>query len=172
MSTQIQLGSQAVVKVEVKNPSTSLASQQLVGVTVSNPSTTLILGVGVPGQKGDAGSSVATYTAASAVSGHVIVTVNSSGQAIPADPTNLAHSAAILGITQNAASGGGSLNVQNSGYMSHSGWNFTPQQPVFLGTMGAISQTVPSGALFSKAVGVAVSATSMVISLQPAIILS
>lgn len=124
--------------------------------------------VGPQGPQGLSGSSVTAYTAALALSGHVAVVLNAAGQAMPADPTNPAHHA-VAGITTQAGAMGAAVEVVSRGMLEHLGWTFTVDQPVFLGLDGAVTQTLPPTAVFSKSLGVAVSATRVSIDFQPAI---
>lgn len=134
-------------------------------------------GRGDTGRAGGGGGSTTitadapTYIAATAISGHTVVTLDVTGKALPADPTVAAHAHAVIGISLNAASAGGQLTVVDSGLLTHLGWSFEPGLPVFIGMDGVITQTPPS-AVWQKVVGVALSATSIVVGLQPAIFLA
>lgn len=125
---------------------------------------------GPPGAQGPQGpsGSAEVYIAASAISGHIVVTLDSAGQVIPADPNTAAHGNTIIGVTVGAAIGGDPVELATSGLVAHSGWSFTVGQPVFAGTAGAITQTSPAG-LWQKVIGTARTATSFVLNLQPAI---
>jgi hypothetical protein len=75
----------------------------------------------------------------------------------------------VAGITIGASSSGASVGLLSSGVLEHTGWTFTTDLPVFLGLAGAITQTLPPAAVFSKVLGVAVSPTRISIDFQPAI---
>jgi len=124
--------------------------------------------MGPQGPQGLSGASVSAYPAATALSGHTAIVLNASGQALAADPTDTSHYA-VAGITTGAAAQGDSVEVQNSGVLEHLGWMFTGGLPVFLGLSGALTQTLPPEAVFSKVLGVAVSPTRVSLDFQPAI---
>lgn len=121
------------------------------------------------GPKGDAGSSLQSYTAAVALSGHVAVTLDATGQAIPADCRTAAHAQAVLGVTTGAASIGADATVMSDGYLTSPGWGLAPGLPVYLGESGALVQAVPVSALFIKPIGRALSSAAVLVELQPAI---
>lgn len=137
------------------------------GVTKKSVASALI---GPTGPQGAPGASGATlYPAASAISGHVAIVLNSDGQCLPADPANPAHYA-VAGITTQAAGAAlDQVQVLTGGVLEHLGWTFTPDLPVFLGLAGALTQTLPVTAAFSKVLGVAVSPTRVSLDFQPAI---
>lgn len=125
---------------------------------------------GPQGPQGLSGTSVAVYPAAAAVSGHVAITLDSLGKVIPASADVPAHRL-VAGITTGAAVTDASTEVVSSGIIEHIGWAFTPGATVFLGLNGAIVQTVPPTAVFSKVLGVAVTPTRISLDFQPAIFL-
>jgi hypothetical protein len=120
------------------------------------------------GPQGAPGAAFASYPAAVSLSGHIAVVLNASGQALPADAATPSHYA-VAGITIGASSSGASVGLLSSGVLEHTGWTFTTDLPVFLGLAGAITQTLPPAAVFSKVLGVAVSPTRISIDFQPAI---
>lgn len=122
---------------------------------------------GAQGIQGPSGNAV-VYTAAAAISGHIVVTLDAAGLVIPASPDVASHAGSIIGVTANAAVGGDPVELLTTGLVSHSGWAFSIGLPVFAGTAGAITQTPPVG-VWQKVIGVARATTSFVIGLQPAI---
>jgi hypothetical protein len=66
--------------------------------------------MGAQGPQGPNGSAE-VYIAASAISGHIVVTLDSAGQVIPADPNTAAHGNTIIGVTVGAAIGGDRYDV-------------------------------------------------------------
>ncbi len=124
--------------------------------------------MGPQGPQGLSGSAVSAYIAAVALSGHTAVVLNAAGQALPADSTDSTHYV-VAGITTGAATSGASVEVINAGVLEHLGWAFTAGLPVFLGLAGTVTQTLPPSAVFSKALGIAVSPTRISIDFQPAI---
>lgn len=139
-------------------------------LSLAQPRVTLVtagLGLqGPPGPRGESGS--ATYLAGADLSGHIAVILDSNGFAIPADCT-VSSNYAIAGITTGAASQGTSVLILTTGTLEHLGWTFTTSAPVFLGTNGSITQTLPENAAFTKVLGIATSATRIAIDFQPAI---
>ena len=124
--------------------------------------------IGPQGSTGLSGSSVSSYIAAAALSGHVAVVLNPDGQATHANADTPAHFA-VAGITLGAATQGAAIDVTAKGLIEHLGWTFTAGLPVFLGLGGALVQTLAPGSVFSKVLGVAVSPTRITVDFQPAI---
>lgn len=127
---------------------------------------------GPQGPSGAGGSGDLQVVAAVALSGHVVVVLDAAGQAIAADPSNALHSAAVVGITRGAVAQGELVALAGQGSFEHLGWTFTSGLPVYLGSLGALVQTVPMGASFIKVLGMAQSATRITVSLQPAIFIN
>lgn len=123
---------------------------------------------GPQGPQGLSGTSVAAYPAAVSVGGHLAITLDSLGKITPADASIAAHRL-VAGVTTGAAVADASVEVVSTGIVEHLGWAFTPGLPVFLGLAGAIVQTVPPTAVFSKVLGVAVTPTRISLDFQPAI---
>lgn len=110
--------------------------------------------------------------AAGGVSGHRVVIYDSSGNVTAADNTNLAHAAAISGISLDAGSIGDPIAVADSGEVDEPSWSWTPQRELFLnGTTGQISHTAPTVG-FCVSVGFAVTATRMRVRIGKAVILA
>ena len=124
--------------------------------------------IGPQGAQGLSGGAAATYPAAAAIGGHVAVTLDGLGKATPADAATSAHRL-VAGITTGAAVADAPVEVLSAGIFEHLGWAFIPGLPVFLGLAGAIVQTVPPTAVFSKVLGVAVTPTRISLDFQPAI---
>jgi hypothetical protein len=126
---------------------------------------------GVPGADGLSGGANLTGTAGANISGHVVVRYDNNGLIQVADATILSHANKIVGITTGAVTTGNEATIQNGDLMVHVGWSWTPDEPVFLGASGALTQST-SGLLFTQVVGIANSATSITINIQPAIVLA
>jgi len=124
--------------------------------------------MGPQGPQGLSGASVSAYNAVVALSGHIAVVLDATGQALPADCSAPTHHA-VAGITTGAAAQGAPVEVINKGVLEHLGWTFVVGAPVFLGLAGALTQTLPPSAVFSKSLGIAVSATRVSLDFQPAI---
>lgn len=126
---------------------------------------------GPPGPRGPIGPAGGTTTVtvgATPLSGHSAVAVDAAGLLIQADCTNPAHRGAVLGLLANAYSPGDQAVVQTAFTLEHSGWTWSPG-PVFVGTAGQLTQTLPVGAVFSQVVAHALSPTLVLVDVQPPI---
>lgn len=112
----------------------------------------------------------ASGTAATALSGHRVVTQLADGTIGYASNDNLAHVHAPLWITSGAASSGGEVQAVMFGSMTEPTWSWTPG-PVYLGTTGQLTQSAPTppGAAFLAQVGAATSPTSLFVDRSPSI---
>lgn len=124
--------------------------------------------VGKPGATGG----VTTVTVGpSPLSGHTAVACNAAGRLVYADCANPAHQLAVLGLIADAYSAGAEAEVQTGYVLSHVGWSWSPG-PVFVGEGGQLVQALPSGAVFSQVVGLALSSTRVLVDVQPPISLA
>ncbi len=127
---------------------------------------------GVPGVAGLDGQSAVpniAYYAGEAIGGGRAVYIDG-GVAYYADKDNTSADA-VLGITLNAASIAGSLNIRYIGVIVEPSWAWTPGEPVYLSTNGMLTQVAPTtGALVE--LGVALTATSLNIRIQEAVFLT
>lgn len=117
---------------------------------------------------GPAGGTTTVTVGATPLSGHSAVAVDAAGLLIQADCTNPAHRGAVLGLLANAYSPGDQAVVQTAFTLEHSGWTWSPG-PVFVGTAGQLTQTLPVGAVFSQVVAHALSPTLVLVDVQPPI---
>jgi hypothetical protein len=127
---------------------------------------------GPPGPPGADGGDSAVYVADGAVSGHVVVAETAPGTVVPASADSAAHALRVAGISTNAAANGGSVTVRRLRAVTHGGWAFTPDLPVYLGLSGALVQAVPVGALFIQVVGVALTPTSLLVAIHPPVFIA
>ena len=130
---------------------------------------------GPPGEDGAPGagggvSNVMEYVADGALGGHRIVRATTAGKVGYVDPSDPDQAHAALGLTTGAVADGALASVQFAGPITEPSWAWTPNLPVFVGAAGVPTQTPPSSG-FHATVGVAVSATSMVIQLKSPIVL-
>lgn len=123
---------------------------------------------GIQGIQGPAGGTTTVTAGATPLSGHSAVAVDAAGLLIQADCTNPAHRGAVLGLLANAYSPGDQAVVQTAFTLEHSGWTWSPG-PVFVGTAGQLTQTLPVGAVFSQVVAHALSPTLVLVDAQPPI---
>ena len=123
---------------------------------------------GIQGIQGPAGGTTTVTVGATPLSGHSAVAVDAAGLLIQADCTNPAHRGAVLGLLANAYSPGDQAVVQTAFTLEHSGWTWSPG-PVFVGTAGQLTQTLPVGVVFSQVVAHALSPTLVLVDVQPPI---
>lgn len=91
------------------------------------------------------------------------------GQVYYLDPADADHIDSLLGVTLTAATVGSTVNVQRSGVVEDSAWNWIPGR-VWLGANGSLTQTPPLFG-FDVLIGNAVSPTRIVLNIQDAILL-
>lgn len=126
--------------------------------------------VGPAGPPGQPGASYLAYVADGALGGRRVVRATAAGKVGYVDPSDSAQAHAAIGLTMGAAADGAPINVQFLGEMSEPGWDWVVNQPIFAGANGIPTQTPPATG-FQAAIGVATSATSMVIQIKSPIVL-
>lgn len=121
---------------------------------------------GPPGPAGAAAGRVAAV-AGQALSGHRVVTFDSSGLAVYADNATASHAWASVGVTTAAAASGSVVEVAVTGEIIEPSWSWAPGLPVFVGANGALTQTAPQAAgVFCRVIGAAKNATSLLVGAQ------
>lgn len=129
----------------------------------------------VTGPKGEPGATEVQYPALAqgqgVLGGHRVVMLTADGTVNYADARNPEDARRILGITTGAAVNGESANIQTTGPMIESSWSWVPDEPVYLGQDGLLTQTVPTwpSAAFLRVMGVAISPTTLLIGMGPVI---
>ncbi|MBX9754641.1 MAG: hypothetical protein K2X80_07800 [Pseudomonadaceae bacterium] len=118
---------------------------------------------GRDGIPGPAGGSALQRTAGETVSA-LRVQYEQGGKVYALDYRDPEHIELLLGISLTAADTDQPLNVQRSGVIEDSGWNWTLGR-VWLGTGGALTQTPPTDG-FDVLIGAAVSATRITLNIQ------
>lgn len=113
-----------------------------------------------------------TDTSAQVLSGHTAVVLDHLGEIAAADSYDLSCFGSVYGVIDSAYLKDSPVRVIRTGYLTHEGWSFIPNKPIFLGRAGALTQDYPTGAVFLQVIGIAKSPTSMVIMLQPPTMLS
>ena len=124
---------------------------------------------GAQGPPGPGGGTTVARTADVPLSGHrcVYATTNSAGDgANYADNQTPAHGLRVIGITLHAATAGSEIQVISSGEIEEPTWSWVPDLPIFCGANGTLTQTAPTSG-WLKQLGVATSATSMILALGP-----
>lgn len=129
----------------------------------------------IKGEKGDPGlsSSIEGYLAGEAVGGHRVVYIKGDSQVYYASNDDSTLFGATVGLTTGAAVLGAPVAIAFNGIVDEPSWTWTPQELLYLGTNGLLTQTPPSGggALFSQVVGFAITATKIQVQIAPPILL-
>lgn len=106
-------------------------------------------------------------TAAQALGGHRIVRSVDVSLVDYADASNGLHGSSVLGFTTGASIAGGLIAVQNEGDLEFSGWSWTPNQPIWVGTNGMPTQVPPdASSAFDMRVAFAISPTKIFIEIE------
>lgn len=114
-------------------------------------------------------STTVSKVAGQTLSGHRAVCVKSDGKVYYAD-ANTPSCKSVIGLTTHSAAINETVAVQTTGQLSNvGGWSFTPGALVFVGENGQIVST-PVGTAFFSNVGLAVSADTINIEVQPTIL--
>ncbi len=80
------------------------------------------------------------------------------------DWRDASHIDLLLGVTVTSADAGGHVSVKRTGFLVDAAWAWTPGR-VYLGANGSLTQTPPADG-FDVLIGVAVSATRLLLDLQ------
>lgn len=121
---------------------------------------------GPPGPPGPAGGNVVQLLAIGAVGGNRVVRSVPGGVGY-ASNDNTAHGDDVVGLTLQAGADE-LINVQVAGEVVEPSWNWVPQEPVFVGTNGLLTQAPPEdpAARFVLVFGFATSPTSIMIRVE------
>ena len=119
---------------------------------------------GPRGPIGPSGGTAFTRQTDAPLSALRVVWEDEQGVVRPLDAADADHIDLISGLAITAAAAPGDVQVQRSGPVDDTSWNWTPGR-VYLGAGGALTQTPPAGA-FDVLVGSAVSATRRIINFQ------
>lgn len=126
-----------------------------------------------PGPQGPAGASgsaeASVFVAGENISGHALIKVVG-GLAYQCDAATLGDTGKAIGIATGAVSVGGNVSVQQGGQLTEPSWSWT-EGPVYVGATGFLTQNL-SGLLYLHQIGVALSATTINIAPQMAVILA
>lgn len=105
------------------------------------------------------------------ISGHRVICTDSVGSPTYCDATIASHANIAIGISTMAATEfGADLSIQHAGILSEPSWNFMAG-PVYVGVNGTLTQSL-SECSFIQQVGVAITPTSIIVGLKPALVLS
>jgi hypothetical protein len=123
---------------------------------------------GVAGPQGPPGSTAASYSAiANGTISQYKVVAMVGGEAVIADPTNVAHRGVVGGVAMTSVDDGAELDIQFGGTVSNSGWNWN-NGPVYLTNGGTLSQTAPTTG-FVQIIGVPVNPITLLIQIGPSV---
>jgi hypothetical protein len=158
----------------VVSPNTELVSQESTKIeaVVTQVDNTTTVVAGQPGPQGVAGDSInyINILAGQDLSGHRVVSSNSTGYVIYADKDIPDTGNKVLGITTGAVINGNIAEVQLVGVLEEPSWNWNSTDPIFIGNNGQLTQIAPStGYLYI--VGFPMSTTKIFIDKQPPIVL-
>lgn len=146
-----------------------------VGVAVRSAATVSVTSPGPQGPAGVNGADGGTYTtklANAALGGHRIVRAVSATHVDYASADEITHGDDILGLTLGSASSGATVQIADGQDVTEPSWTWTPQEPLYLGLNGLVTQTPPdTPSVIAVVVGFATSATSARIRIEPPIYL-
>lgn len=115
------------------------------------------------------GTAKSRITAGETISGHMLL-VSIDGLAYLADPTDLTHADAIIGVSKTAAGSGSAIEYIPFGDVAAG--SFTQNQTYFAGLNGTLSTSpIAVGAAWMAKVGYAKSSTVLNVQIDPSIIL-
>lgn len=166
------------VTVRVPGPRATAATVRQVQIKVQMPHTsvrvapqplTLRIPTAAPGPPGPAGRPTLTALSGANLSGHRAVYL-AGGKAFYASARG-AGVRVVAGITLAAALTDQPIEIQLAGEINEPSWSWTPEEPVYLGESGLITQA-PAMAHALLELGFALTSTSMVVRIQQPIFLS
>lgn len=112
---------------------------------------------------------VLTLTCGANVNAFQGVVVLSDGLAYPADQGTATHAGKFVGVAETSATTGNTIRIRQAGVLNNLGFLFTPGNRIYVGSSGALIQTVPTG-LYEQPVGVALSASDLEVDIGPVIV--
>lgn len=126
--------------------------------------------MGPKGDPGISGGSTLQVTAFDSISSLRAVYIRSSGTCSHASSNSLQGSN-VLGISTTSASAGLLFTVQPSGELTDPSWTWIPGLPIYLSTLGNLTQSVPTQGSYQAEVALAKTATSIIVRIYPPILL-
>lgn len=141
-------------------------------VSVISNQNEVTVSYGSPGPTGNTGEDggVYTTTAGETIPGHRAVSIINN-QAFLADPTNLSHGLATIGVVRDAASSGSTVNYRLIGELT--GGSFSNPADYFIGALGTlVTSPVPIvGASWRKRVGTSISSSVLMVDMDDTVLL-
>lgn len=156
------------------NPETINVTTDPQAITVlgSEPLSVVQIQQGVPGQQGPPGTGATITALAGATISAGIAVVLIGGLLYPADPTNLSHACAVVGISTTSGTTGNPIDVASAGELD--GESYPESDMImYVGLNGILSiNPVALGAVWQMRVGLTKSRSALIIVLQPPINIS
>ena len=124
---------------------------------------------GVPGLRGESGatdSPINYFCGVGALNAGQPVFLTATNTVLPATAENITHAGRVVGIALNDAVTGEIVRVKRSGSVTKDSWDFIPGQRYYLGPGGEFTLD-PEGMAFIQKMGLAESATSLFIQMEP-----
>lgn len=156
---------------------TTIVSENALVTVLETTCTTVTLATcigarGPVGLQGPSGPLSFVRLSASAISALRVVRTVSATHVAYADSDTLAHAETVLGISLTSTSAAEEeLTIIASGAMTDGSWTWTPNQAIYAGPNGVLTQTFSSLWAWSRAVAWAQSATSIVVQIREPIAL-
>lgn len=147
----------------------AMATTLSVDIIQNNALSVDLVAGSIKGDKGDPGGLTCSKTAGETIGGHRVVIQSSDGKVYYASSYIPEHSAKVCGITTHAATKDAQVLIQAADTLTETSWNWTPDLPIFLGDSGYLTQDEDGTGSFLLVMGVALSATSMLIDKQIAL---
>lgn len=126
---------------------------------------------GSQGPAGPSGGSAMSMISSTALGGHRMVYLNGDDP-MYADCTVVDHAGRVLGMTLGANNAGETASIVRGGDITEPSWSWNVSLPVYLGTNGVPTQTLPSNAAFSLIVGIPKTPTTLFVALREPIVLT
>ncbi len=130
-------------------------------VYITDPITTVATETSTGNIQLSAGATISATTAVAAINGLLY----------PANSLDVNQINNVLGMSTNGGVAGTLISFQQTGIIGLPSWNFTPGNPVFVGTTGPVTQTPPTSG-FLQILGTALTSKTMILNIQPPVLLS
>lgn len=147
--------------------SETIISSNSFSTSIGNPSIgTTILELVAQGPQGTSGEIIIERLADGPIGGHRVVKITPTGCDY-ADSSNISDLGKVIGMTDSAFSANTNVKIFTQKEITEPSWAWT-LGPVYLSTNGLLTQIIPTTG-FIQQVGIALSSTKLLLSLQPPI---
>lgn len=160
------VGKSSVV-LELNIPTSSIV------LDLRDPISSVVVASGAQGPKGIDGTSglfTIDRVPSSPIGGHRVVISSGLTSISYADSDNTSNANMVLGVTTTAVVAGGTVKVQFLGEISEPSWTFIPNELVFCGHNGLLTQIAPTTG-FQLIMGVALTPTTVLLAIKQPLIL-